>query len=430
MHGIIISEDQILVHMLWVDDLILVSDTAEGLQKQLNGLATFCGRYQMIVNAVKTKVMIIGKNEGERFTFNENEIEICEQYNYLGVIFNQIQRSNGNCFRDMMDNVPKKAMKTIFAVMKKCKSIGKLTPKIAITLFDTYVLPILEYGCEIWSKGELHQSVEAVQLKFLKMMLGVKNNTATVAIYAETGRFPLYLRQKVRIVKYWIRLERLKDNTIVKTVFNMLKKLDNLGYKTWFSNVRNILEACGQEQYILVSPLNIHQENACILAVKEFFYGNFINECISAFTSFPVLRTYKGFKLEFKLEQYLIDIKDFKLRKMISKFRLSSHTLQIEKGRHCKPVIDVHLRTCNNCDLNVIEDEPHMLLVCPYYIDLRIKFFCVLLQEIPSLFHYDRDLREIFNMIMSCNNTKVLFSLGKYLLQAFQRQTDNVCVKT
>ena len=262
VHGIVLNEDQILVHMLWADDLILVSDTAEGLQKQLNGLATFCGRFQMIVNALKTKIMIIGKREGEKFTFNEKEIEICENYKYLGIIFNSIQRLNGNCFRDMMENVPKKAMKATFAVLKKCKSIGRLTPKIAMTLFDTHVLPVLEYGCEIWANGELHQAMEAVQLKFLKMMLGVKNNTATVAIYAETGRFPLYLRQKIRIIKYWIRLERLNDDGIVKMVFNMLKKLDDLGYKSWYSKVKKILESCGQNQYVLPPPLNVEQENA------------------------------------------------------------------------------------------------------------------------------------------------------------------------
>ena len=36
-HGIVIS-DEIIVHLLWADDLILFSDTTEGLQSLLNGL--------------------------------------------------------------------------------------------------------------------------------------------------------------------------------------------------------------------------------------------------------------------------------------------------------------------------------------------------------------------------------------------------------
>ena len=39
--GLCIADD-ILVHLLWADDLVLVSDSEKGLQKQLNGLFTFC----------------------------------------------------------------------------------------------------------------------------------------------------------------------------------------------------------------------------------------------------------------------------------------------------------------------------------------------------------------------------------------------------
>ena len=40
----------ISVHLLWVDDLILFSNTPNGLQRQLNGLYTFCANNHMIVN--------------------------------------------------------------------------------------------------------------------------------------------------------------------------------------------------------------------------------------------------------------------------------------------------------------------------------------------------------------------------------------------
>ena len=169
----------------------------------------------MIVNSLKTKVMVLGKKSNAVFSFNNSNIETCENYKYLGIVFNSVCRVNGNIFRDMAEYTSKKAMKTVFAVLKKCKSLGRLTPKIALNMFDTFVLPVLEYGCEIWATGESKTCIEAVQLKFLKMMLGVKRSTATVAVYAETGRFPLFLRQKVRIIKYWIRLERLRNDSIV-----------------------------------------------------------------------------------------------------------------------------------------------------------------------------------------------------------------------
>ena len=48
-HGIVIS-GEIFVHLLWADDLILFSDTCEGMQSLLNGLEKFCSNNQMVVN--------------------------------------------------------------------------------------------------------------------------------------------------------------------------------------------------------------------------------------------------------------------------------------------------------------------------------------------------------------------------------------------
>ena len=49
--------DLIILHLLWADDLILISNSPVGLQKQLNGLEKFCSENHTIVNSMKTKCM-------------------------------------------------------------------------------------------------------------------------------------------------------------------------------------------------------------------------------------------------------------------------------------------------------------------------------------------------------------------------------------
>jgi len=85
--GIVLNDREILLHLLWADDLILVSDSCRGLQRQLNGVFKFCKESQMIVNSLKSKVMIFGKNtENPVFMFNDKILDIVESYKYLGII--------------------------------------------------------------------------------------------------------------------------------------------------------------------------------------------------------------------------------------------------------------------------------------------------------------------------------------------------------
>ena len=44
--------------LLFADDVILLSDTFIGLQRQLSILEYFCDDYHVVVNTVKTKVLV------------------------------------------------------------------------------------------------------------------------------------------------------------------------------------------------------------------------------------------------------------------------------------------------------------------------------------------------------------------------------------
>ena len=76
---------------------------------------------------------------------------------------------------------------------------------------------MIEYAGEIWSLKCINQ-LEKIELRYFKMLLGLRTNTCTPAIYAELGRFPLVIILKIRVFKYWSRLTRLNDDMIVRKV--------------------------------------------------------------------------------------------------------------------------------------------------------------------------------------------------------------------
>ena len=86
---------------------------------------------------------------------------------------------------------------------------------------------------------------------------------------------------------------------------------------------------------------------------------------------------YRNFKTLLDVERYLSIDLPYLYKRALSDFRCSGHSLNIETGRHQK--IDRELRHCHYClksNIYVINiDEFHMLLLCPFYSNVRIEFF-------------------------------------------------------
>ncbi len=78
-------------------------------------------------------------------------------------------------------------------------------------------------------------------------------------------------------------------------------------------------------------------------------------------------------------------IKNVQLRQSLSRFRCSNHCLEVECGRHAKPEsVPRKDRVCRLCSLGAIEDEDHLLLVCPAHHDIRCKFGQQLWKQLTS----------------------------------------------
>jgi len=74
-------------------------------------------------------------------------------------------------------------------------------------------------------------------------------------------------------------------------------------------------------------------------------------------------------------QSYLQAITNVQLRQSLSRFRCSNHRLEVECGKHAKPKsVSRRDRVCRLCPLRVVEDENHLLLVCPIHHDIRCKF--------------------------------------------------------
>ena len=100
-------------------------------------------------------------------------------------------------------------------------------------------------------------------------------------------------------------------------------------------------------------------------AYEEYWYNmkNNLNNSNCEINFCNKLKPYSKFKSSFEFEPYFKNVY-IAIKQALTKFRISSHNLNIECGRYIN--IPVHERICQICENNVIEDE-HVLINCKYY---------------------------------------------------------------
>ena len=73
-----------LSSLLYADDLVILSQTATGLQNAINILNNFCNKWKLNVNLKKTKVVVFQKKQRKeqryKFFLNTNVIDIVNEY--------------------------------------------------------------------------------------------------------------------------------------------------------------------------------------------------------------------------------------------------------------------------------------------------------------------------------------------------------------
>ena len=124
--------------LLYADDLVLISESAIGLQNSLNILSCYCDKWNLTVNLDKTKSMIF--NKAGRKLNRESFL-----YKYLGII----SKPSG-IFTNAVEILCKKATKSLFCIRQLLIS-EKSNISTHLKLFQTCVKPILAYCSEIWS---------------------------------------------------------------------------------------------------------------------------------------------------------------------------------------------------------------------------------------------------------------------------------------
>lgn len=400
--------------LLYADDIVILSETAEGLQNGFDILVEYCERWKLKVNVEKTKVMVFRKAgmlpRNLSFKYNGQLIEIVKSFKYLGIVFTQ-----GGSFHETQITLAGQAQKAIFKLNSYLFNFYDVSIKHRLQLFDKLVLPILNYSCEVWGFHSAN-NIERVHTLYCKKLLNVKRCTQNDFVYGVLGRRQLIVYRYFRIVKYWLKILHCESHKYVKLVYDILMLDAELhpNKTSWVILIKRLLSGLGfYEVWIAQSVGN---DNVFLNILRQRLNDNFVQNWHSRLVESRRSIFYREIVVNFAFQEYFESINICKYRNTMSRLILSSHNLAVESGRWHKPQsIPFNDRKCSVC--HILEDEYHLLLECSIYKDIRIKYINKYFWNRPNMFK----LKELF----TCRNDETIRKLSVFIYKAFEIRTLN-----
>ena len=359
--------------LLFADDLVLLSPTKEGLQQHLDLMHRFCQTWALTVNLSKTKIMVFQKRSSHqdhkyKFHLDTVALEHTKNYTYLGLNIS----ATGN-FHKAVNDLRDKARRAFYAIKRNINF--NIPIRIWLKILESVIEPIALYGCEVWgpltnqdfTKWDKHQ-IETLHAEFCKNILRVQRKTPNNACRAELGRYPLIIKIQKRAIKFYNHLKGSDSQTFHNKAITYREM--NLE-KSPLSKL--VLGLCSQTQTHPTEPQDSStiRPNQIMRKQKD----NYLTHWKELTKKQSKLECYLALHREYTAAEYLTTVTDPKLRKALTMYRLSEHSLAIEKGRRRQTWLSREDRLCAHCPQNEVETELHFLTSCPMYDHIRETYF-------------------------------------------------------
>ncbi len=389
--------------LMYADDTVLLCDSELNMTQTLTSLHTYCSEWKLNVNCSKTKIVIFSRGQVQTSNFNFNlggeKIDVVNDYEYLGILFNY----NGRFRKGELELVGK-ATRALYSLIGTSRKLD-LPVDIQLELFNTMVVPVLTYGCEIWGDNIIRE-IELLNMKFMKHVLYVHRYTSTDIVYGELGVYPLEITIKCKMINYWSRLVTGKDTKLSHVMYKCLLQLHRSGVYTspWLEYIKNICIECGMAGVWMTQTVtNITWFRK---AVEQKLRDIWITTWYSNLTNKGICCTYKLYKEIYGMEEYLVKLNKCN-RIYITKLRTGNNQLPVITGRHRQ--ISREERYCTKCNERQIGDEFHVLLQCQNQEIVQLRNMYVPEHYIvrPNPFK--------FVELMQRNNMELLMNLAQFI---------------
>ena len=356
------------------DDTITLAEFFDSLQLKLKALFNYSNEKCQVPNIKKTLYANFTENPiTEAMEMDDDNhissIDVIKGHNYLGMLF----LPTDELIKILRFNIKnrKKHVAKYYAWLE----VNENTPiETKLLMLDSCVLGAILYSCETWGIiDEIADELVVIDRQLVKRALGVKASTCNDTVFYEIKRPSIIAKIKDRQYAFFKKIMNLTEEDAV---------------------IKNIISLC--EDSSIIQYYYHLNDNNCTLDIER------LNRKISNMDSSLIVyyRNLVGLENSCIYSHYINDY----YRIIITRWRLSSHKLMVEVGRHRRPIVPREERVCSMC--GVLEDEQHVIFTCPLYDNIRKEY-----EEVVTNRTIAKFLNPNSNMVVS--TARLLYGIEK-----------------
>ena len=220
----------------------------------------YCLEWGLTINISKTAILVFNRSgrllkESHNFILDVRAVTSAKSYCYLGVTF-----SLTGSFKATQNILRQKGLRAYFS-LKKSIDLYAINKEAVTRLFDSLVLPVVSYSCQVWLTSTNTLSLlasstkspglqlltkiasdplEKLHLSILKWTLGVGKRTSNAAVWGDTGRYPLAITLTKQLIDYYGRLKHMDDMNSPQLARHAFVEQRNLKL-AWYTTTSSVI---------------------------------------------------------------------------------------------------------------------------------------------------------------------------------------------
>jgi exonuclease III len=369
--GVLHGLEDLIASLLLMDDIVLVAESPEQLQAMLSIASAFANEWHLTFSREKSKVMVVNEKclGPHWWKLGHMTLEQTGSYTYLGEKLSQSQALTPHL--KLLEQKMHAHTNRILATASS-EVLSRIKMRTLLQLHDKCLVPALLYNCETWIMGKNEQKkADTLQIKALRSYLKTPKSTPKMALYAETGLYPLSSQVHQKQLMYLHKL--ITNDSRASNALSTETQEDCP--KSWYTHIRSTLE-----RYDLSIPLESiadHTKGEWAAKTKKAIRTVCDREISAEAANSPKLAAIFSNKQAPSVESYMLDLP----RKRASAiFRLRCKSTKSQFMGDTQDPIPI----CHMCD-NAWASDLHLFKYCPATATLRVKHNITGLEELHAL---------------------------------------------